>query len=81
MTDAAQEAGIHTGRCLCGAIRYLSALPLCTPTLCHCQSCRRASGSHALGWVTVARASLRFTAGTPQRHQSSPGVERSFCGR
>lgn len=70
-----------SGRCLCGAIKYVSALPLCAPTLCHCESCRRASGSHALGWITVARASLIFTAGSPQRHPSSPGVERSFCGR
>lgn len=70
-----------TGRCLCGALRYACAVPLYPPTLCHCESCRRASGSHALGWITVARDSLRFLAGTPQRHRSSPGVERSFCGQ
>lgn len=70
-----------TGRCLCGAIRYRCGPPLEPPTLCHCESCRRAAGAHVVGWVTVARRSARFTTGEPRVFASSPGVERTFCGR
>ena len=70
-----------TGRCLCGAIRYQCGPWLYPPTLCHCESCRRASGAHALGWVTVASGNLNYTAGSPQEFASSPGVHRGFCGR
>lgn len=69
------------GRCLCGAIRYQCGPLLCPPTLCHCESCRRASGAHALGWVTVNSSNLEYTAGSPQEFASSPGVHRGFCGR
>jgi hypothetical protein len=71
--------GTLTGRCLCSAIRYTCAAPLYPPTLCHCESCRRASGAHAVGWITVAADSLTFLAGEPRRFASSPEVERTFC--
>lgn len=70
-----------TGRCLCGAVRYRCGPLLYPPTLCHCESCRRASGAHALGWLTVKRADLAFTAGEPREFESSPGVWRGGCGR
>jgi hypothetical protein len=68
-----------TGRCLCGAIRYQCGPPLYPPTLCHCESCRRAAGAHAVGWITVAAASLSFGATAPREYASSPEVRRSFC--
>ena len=70
-----------TGRCLCGEIRYECGPPLYPPTLCHCESCRRASGAHALGWLTVATGDLRYTRGRPVEFESSPGRHRAFCGR
>lgn len=69
-----------TGRCLCGRVRYECGARLYPPTLCHCESCRRASGAHMLGWVTVATGDLRYTAGTPREYASSPGRVRAFCG-
>ena len=69
------------GRCLCGAVRYECGPLLYPPTLCHCTSCRRASGAHALGWVTVRTRDLRMIAGSPAEFESSPGVQRTFCGR
>jgi hypothetical protein len=69
-----------TGRCLCGRVRYQAAAPLYAPTLCHCESCRRAQGAHVIAWVTVDAATLTFTAGQPSEYQSSPGVYRGFCG-
>jgi hypothetical protein len=70
-----------TGRCLCGAIRYECGSPLCPPTLCHCESCRRAAGAHAVGWLTVRSAELRYAAAAPREFESSPGVHRAFCER
>jgi len=70
-----------SGRCLCGAVRYAVGERLYPPTLCHCESCRRASGAHAVGWLTVRPETLRYTAGTPREIESSPGVWRAFCGR
>jgi hypothetical protein len=69
------------GRCLCGAVRYRCHSPISPPTLCHCESCRRASGAHVVGWLTVPLAALAFTAGEPVTYQSSASVRRGFCGR
>jgi hypothetical protein len=70
-----------TGRCLCGAIRYRCGPLLCAPTFCHCESCRRASGGHALCWLTVSSESFEYTAGKPREFESSAGVRRTFCER
>lgn len=69
------------GRCLCGTIRYQCGPLLCPPTLCHCESCRRASGAHAVGWLTVKFRDLTYAGALPREFESSPGVHRSFCGR
>ncbi len=71
---------LYTGRCLCGAVRYQCGPLRYPPTLCHCESCRRASGAHALGWITVAVSDLVFTAGRPTEFASSAGRLRGFCG-
>jgi hypothetical protein len=68
-----------TGRCLCGAVRYECAGPVSAPTLCHCESCRRASGAPAVAWVTVRLSQLRFTHGAPHPFASSLPVMRTFC--
>jgi hypothetical protein len=70
-----------TGRCLCGSVRYRCPIPIAPPTLCHCESCRRASGAHVVGWLTVPLAALEYTQDQPVTYQSSPSVRRGFCGR
>ena len=62
-------------------VRYRAERPLYTPTFCHCTSCRRATGSHIVGWVTVSLLSLQFDADRPAEFQSSPGVRRGHCAR
>jgi len=69
------------GRCLCGDIRYRCPGPIAPPTLCHCESCRRAAGAHVVGWLTVPLAAVEFTSGEPLIYQSSASVRRGFCGR
>ena len=71
---------IATGGCLCGAVRYEARGAGFHATLCHCASCRRASGAPLVAWVSFAAAGFRFTAGEPRRLRSSSAVERSFCG-
>jgi hypothetical protein len=70
-----------TGGCLCGGIRFESAGALRPATFCHCSSCRRASGSHVLGFVTVAQQDFQFTRGHPTEYRSSKPVLRTFCPR
>jgi len=67
------------GGCLCGAVRY-RLRRVESAYWCHCTMCRRASGSGALPWATVARADFELTRGTLKTYASSPGVARGFCG-
>jgi hypothetical protein len=69
------------GGCLCGAVRYQCGAPIYPPTYCHCTSCRRAAGAHAVAWFTVHASSLVLTQGQPAVYRSSPPVQRSFCSR
>ncbi len=77
---AAVERDGLTGSCLCGAIRYRTPLPKLTPTLCHCSSCRKAAGAHAVGLYTVERE-LAVVEGQLTEYPSSDKVVRTFCGR
>jgi hypothetical protein len=68
-----------TGGCLCGAIRYEAEGDPFHETLCHCETCRRATGAPAVAWLTMPRASFRFTSGTPTTFASSDEGRRRFC--
>jgi hypothetical protein len=67
------------GGCFCGSIRYESSSPLYAPTLCHCRSCQRASGAHAVGWYTVRSNAWQVMTGRLSERESSPGVWRGYC--
>ncbi len=73
-------ASALTGRCACAAVHYRCGPLLYPATWCHCESCRRASGTSPVGWFTVALASAEFHGDALRTHRSSPGVERRFCG-
>ena len=78
MTEATSE---HTGRCLCGAVRYRAEGAPKWIANCHCESCRRATGAPMASYAGFAAERFAYTAGAPTRVASSPGVTRSFCGR
>jgi hypothetical protein len=66
------------GGCLCGNIRYrLTAEP--RVHYCHCDMCRRATGSAfaVFGWVSAA--SLSWLTEEPADRRSSPIARRGFC--
>jgi hypothetical protein len=71
----------HAGGCLCGAVRYRVTGEPSSSVICHCASCRRASGAPTVAWLTFSRQCFEITAGKPAVFQSSPGVVRQFCGR
>jgi hypothetical protein len=69
------------GGCLCGAIRYRATAEPRVSTLCHCRSCRLASGAPSVAWTVFPADAFEFASGTPLTFESSPGVMRGFCGR
>jgi len=71
----------HSGHCLCGAIRFRMTTDPLWVAYCHCQSCRRHTGSVAATFAGFAEQAVSFTEGTPKVFESSPQVWRSFCGR
>jgi hypothetical protein len=71
---------VFEGGCLCGAIRYRVTGTPKHSAICHCATCRRASGAPSVAWLTFARRELEFLSGNPQIYRSSAGVVRRFCG-
>lgn len=71
----------HTGRCLCGAVGFVITNLRPDFGACHCEMCRRWTGSAFLG-ISVPLEQITFT-GTEhiQRLQSSAWAERAWCGR
>jgi hypothetical protein len=67
------------GGCLCGAVRYRVTGTDTARSLCHCRSCRMASGAPSVAWVVFRAADFAFVKGQPARFHSSPPVTRTFC--
>lgn len=71
---------LHSGGCFCGAVRFEAAGDPLWVAYCHCHDCRRQTASPVTLYAGFAREQVRFTAGGPAVRESSPGVERAFCG-
>ena len=70
---------MHTGGCLCGAVRYrVEGTPLASG-ICHCRTCRKAASAPVLPYLVFPAEAFVLTAGTPAEYASSPGVTRQFC--
>ena len=69
----------HEGGCLCGAVRYRIQGAARWVAHCHCQSCRRHTGSPVTTFVGLTKPQVEFIAGTPRERESSPGVWRRHC--
>ena len=71
---------ITQGGCLCSAIRFrISGEPVFS-SICHCATCRRASASPTVAWLTFDRGQVEILSGNPRTYRSSQGVARQFCG-
>ena len=73
---------INSGHCYCGAVRFeVSGDPIWIGH-CHCDSCRRASGSVMATLASYNTDQVEFTGTLPvsgANHPSNDGVIRSFC--
>jgi hypothetical protein len=69
------------GGCLCGDVRFRASGKPKWVLWCHCESCRKHSGAPAAVFVAFADDAIALTHGAIAKHESSPGVERGFCGR
>ena len=70
---------MHTGSCLCGAVRFEVEGELEGPDACHCGQCRKVSG-HYWASTDVPRRALRVHG---ERNvawfRSSEKAQRGFC--
>ncbi|MBL8669559.1 MAG: GFA family protein [Alphaproteobacteria bacterium] len=71
----------RTGRCLCGAVTFAAAGEPGWVGICHCESCRRATGGVLVAAAGYKRDAVRFAGAAPMAYESSPGALRRFCAR
>lgn len=70
---------MHTGSCLCGAVKFEVAGELRPPDACHCSMCRKQSG-HVWASTDVPRSALTIHgADRLTWFRSSEKVRRGFC--
>lgn len=83
------QAQPRHGGCLCGLIRYTlsSTSSALYNTVCHCENCRRITGSAALTASIWPRAGFAITQGqdamktyTDRATESGQPLSRTFCG-
>lgn len=72
---------MHSGSCLCRAVRFELHGDLAPIQFCHCGDCRKAQGSAFASNIPVAEKDFRLVAGEDdlQAYESSPGKQRVFC--
>lgn len=69
-----------TGGCQCGAVRYVTTMPLRNVHYCHCRMCQRAVGNIFAALGAVRKDSLTWT-GQPNFFASSSIAKRGFCSQ
>ncbi len=70
-----------TGQCMCGAVTFTATNVPATFGACHCEMCRRWTGSALLG-VTVPETDVKWTNEAQIKTlQSSEWAERAWCQR
>jgi hypothetical protein len=70
---------MHTGSCLCGAVKFTVDGELPGADACHCSQCRKTSGHY---WVStdVKRSALKVDGEfNVAWFRSSEGAQRGFC--
>lgn len=70
----------HGGGCFCSKVRYNVSGPPLSRSICHCVSCRKSAGAQSVAWLTFPYEGFSLVSGEPRVHNSSPHVERTFCG-
>ena len=71
----------HSGHCYCGAVKFEVNADSNWVGHCHCESCRRHSGSVMTTFAGFKQNQVVFTGAMPNRYSTDDGVTRSFCGQ
>ena len=72
-------AEIHTGSCLCGAVRLQTTGPRAAVVFCHCSQCRKQTGLHYAA-TDVDLEQLQLEGEEHVRwYRSSDSARRGFC--
>lgn len=73
---------MHTGSCLCGAVKYRIDGDIGPSYYCHRRRCRKATGTAFASSALVAEADFVLTAGQEalRAYDAGNGVRRMFCG-
>lgn len=71
----------HRGSCLCETVHYEVRGALGELVYCHCQRCRKATGSAFIAVAPVPKANFSITQGETalKTYRSEAGVCRVFC--
>ncbi|RJG47190.1 GFA family protein [Mesorhizobium sp. DCY119] len=81
MKARAKKPKLHTGGCLCGAVRFEATGPAEKPHTCSCRMCQRHTGALTAPWVEFPSDRVAWTgpAGKPSVYRSSDYSSRAFC--
>ena len=81
----AKSNAVHTGGCLCGAVRYRVEGDPVAVSICHCANCRRNSGSAFSVNVIFLKEAMTMQGEPPaiyeDRGDTGAIVQRFFCGK
>ena len=70
-----------SGHCYCGAVKFEVSGESDWIGHCHCESCRRQSGSVMTTFAGFREEQVTFTGAMPNHYSTGDGVTRSFCGQ
>lgn len=73
------DGEVHTGRCACGAVTYEARGPLRPVSYCHCDTCRRQTGSFVSATSVPVENLTIHGAGNLSEWRATPGAARRFC--
>jgi len=73
------DAEIHSGSCLCGAVRFTTRGPLRGVVYCHCSQCRKQTG-HYYAATNVPDGNIVIEGGeNVSWYRASSEAGRGFC--
>ena len=73
------ENELYSGRCACNEIRYEVSGPPAMVAYCHCDDCRKSSGSVVSVLAGFQREGFELLQGNPAYFEATAAVNRSFC--
>jgi ubiquinone/menaquinone biosynthesis C-methylase UbiE len=82
-TEIPSPKALLTGSCACGAISWTSTSAPTLANNCHCETCRKISGSPYITFLHLPASDVTFTPSLSslqvKTYTASPHAERTFC--